>query len=136
MATRTSNRKTTPKGKKLKSRAVLRDVEPGSTVECAQCGERVKFQAKMRHKQVICNVYRKGVWVRVEHFHEACYDEAGQPYGALVDAHYYSPAWQADLRTMVHILDDGEALDFVTARTEFYLHPTALPEVTRGLRPR
>ena len=33
---------------------------------------------------------------------------AGQPYGALVDAHYYSPAWQADLRTMVHILDDGE----------------------------
>lgn len=33
---------------------------------------------------------------------------AGQPYGTLVDAHYYSPAWQADLRTMVHILDDGE----------------------------
>jgi hypothetical protein len=33
---------------------------------------------------------------------------AGQPYGSLVDAHYYSPAWQADLRTMVHILGDGE----------------------------
>jgi len=33
---------------------------------------------------------------------------AGHPYGALVDAHYYSPAWQADLRTMVHILRDGE----------------------------
>ena len=33
---------------------------------------------------------------------------AGHPYGALVDAHYYSPAWQADLRTMVHILEDGE----------------------------
>ncbi len=33
---------------------------------------------------------------------------AGHPYGSLVDAHYYSPAWQADLRTMVHVLDDGE----------------------------
>jgi len=33
---------------------------------------------------------------------------AGHPYGMLVDANYYSPAWQADLRTMVHILDDGE----------------------------
>ena len=33
---------------------------------------------------------------------------AGQPYGALVDARYYSPAWTADLRTMVHILPDGK----------------------------
>ena len=83
MATRTSNRKTTPKGKKLKSRAVLRDVEPGSTVECAQCGERVKFQAKMRHKQVICNVYVAGKWDRVEHFHSECYETAGEPFGEV-----------------------------------------------------
>ena len=33
---------------------------------------------------------------------------AGHPYGMMVDAHYYSPAWQSDLRTMVHILEDGE----------------------------
>lgn len=33
---------------------------------------------------------------------------AGHPYGTLVDAHYYSPAWTGDLRTMVHILPDGE----------------------------
>ncbi|MGI9667744.1 MAG: hypothetical protein ACR2N2_11730 [Acidimicrobiia bacterium] len=33
---------------------------------------------------------------------------AGHPYGGLVDAHYYSPAWESDLRTMVHILPDGE----------------------------
>jgi hypothetical protein len=33
---------------------------------------------------------------------------AGHPYGALVDAHYYSPGWTADLRTMVHILPDGQ----------------------------
>lgn len=33
---------------------------------------------------------------------------AGHPYGALVDAHYYSPGWMTDLRTMVHILPDGQ----------------------------
>jgi hypothetical protein len=33
---------------------------------------------------------------------------AGHPYGRLVDAHYYSPAWRSDLRTMVHILPDGQ----------------------------
>lgn len=33
---------------------------------------------------------------------------AGHPYGTLVDAHYYAPAWTADLRTMVHILPDGQ----------------------------
>ncbi|MCL4871173.1 MAG: hypothetical protein KJ063_19610 [Anaerolineae bacterium] len=33
---------------------------------------------------------------------------AGHPYGSLVDAHYYSPAWRSDLRTMVHILPDGQ----------------------------
>ena len=33
---------------------------------------------------------------------------AGHPYGTLVDAHYYSPGWSADLRTMVHILPDNQ----------------------------
>ncbi len=33
---------------------------------------------------------------------------AGHPYGSLVDAHYYSPGWTGDLRTMVHILPDGQ----------------------------
>ncbi|MFZ4519938.1 MAG: hypothetical protein ACOYOP_16225 [Microthrixaceae bacterium] len=63
------------------SRAVLRDVEPGSSVDCAHCGERVKFQAKVRHRQVICNVYVDGRWDRVEHFHSDCYEVAGQPHG-------------------------------------------------------
>ncbi|HMR94894.1 MAG TPA: hypothetical protein P5193_09545 [Microthrixaceae bacterium] len=66
-----------------RSRAVLRDVEPGSTVECAHCDERVKFQAKVRNRQVICNVYIKGVWDRVEHFHADCYDLAGEPHGPV-----------------------------------------------------
>lgn len=64
-----------------KSRAVVRDVEAGSSVDCAHCGDRVKFQAKVRNKQVICNIYVSGKWNRVEHFHLACYEEAKSPYG-------------------------------------------------------
>ena len=67
----------------MKSRAVLRDVEPGSTVDCTLCGERVKFQAKVRHKQVICNVYDQGRWTRVEHYHSDCYEQAGEPHGEV-----------------------------------------------------
>jgi hypothetical protein len=66
-----------------RSRAVLRDVEPGSTVECVLCGERVKFQAKVRHKQIICNVYEGERWDRVEHFHAPCYEEANEPHGPV-----------------------------------------------------
>lgn len=69
------------KGRHLTSRAVLRDVEPGSAVECAHCGEPVKFRAKVRNRQVICNVYVAKRWDRVEHFHADCYEEAGSPYG-------------------------------------------------------
>ncbi len=65
------------------SRAVLRDVEPGSSVDCVRCGERVKFQAKVRNKQVICNVYENGAWVRVEHFHDECYAKAKRPHGPV-----------------------------------------------------
>ncbi len=63
------------------SRAVVRDIDAGSSVNCAHCGERVKFQAKNRGKQVICNVYVKGKWKRVEHFHYACYSDAREPHG-------------------------------------------------------
>lgn len=60
---------------------MLRLIEPGSSVDCAHCGQRVKFQARLRLQQVICNVYLKNAWDRVEHFHAECYDEAGTPYG-------------------------------------------------------
>ena len=63
------------------SRAVRRIIEPGSSTECVTCGERIKFQAKVRAEQVICNVYVNGAWDRVEHYHLECYDNAGQPYG-------------------------------------------------------
>ncbi|MCC6436856.1 MAG: hypothetical protein IT196_17620 [Acidimicrobiales bacterium] len=51
------------------SRAVLRPIEAGSYVDCAACGDRVKFQAKTRLMQVICNVYTDVRLYRVEHYH-------------------------------------------------------------------
>jgi len=65
----------------LGSRAVLRRVEAGSMAICAQCGEQVKFQAKVHKYQAIANVYVAGRWDRVEHFHADCYETAGEPYG-------------------------------------------------------
>lgn len=32
----------------------------------------------------------------------------GQPYGSFVEANYYSPGWQADLRTWNQVLADGD----------------------------
>ncbi|HEV3226950.1 MAG TPA: hypothetical protein VGZ52_08950 [Acidimicrobiales bacterium] len=65
----------------LKSRAVLRTIEAGSSAICTTCDEQVKFKAKLKAHQVICNVYVNGKWDRVEHYHLECYDTAGQPYG-------------------------------------------------------
>ena len=67
------------------SRAVTRLVEPGSQVDCQHCDERVKFQAKMRHQQVICNVYEKSQWIRVVHYHSDCYKLAKNPFGKPLD---------------------------------------------------
>jgi hypothetical protein len=65
----------------MNSRAVVRPVDPGNSASCAQCGAPVKFVARAQLRQVIANVYTDGAWERVEHYHEECYDEAGQPYG-------------------------------------------------------
>lgn len=67
----------------LKSRAVLRQIDPGNDAACAHCDAYVKFRARRRQNQVICNVYKHGRWDRVEHYHEDCYTAAGQPHGAL-----------------------------------------------------
>ena len=48
---------------------------------CAHCGAQVKFVARAQLRQVIANVYEDGNWVRVEHFHAECYDQADKPYG-------------------------------------------------------
>ena len=63
------------------SRAVTRPVEPGSWVTCTTCRKPVKFRTKIRVNQVIANVYVDGRWDRVEHYHEACYQAVGEPYG-------------------------------------------------------
>jgi hypothetical protein len=70
------------KSPKLGTRAVMRSIDAGSSVLCAQCGQQVKFSAKVRRHQVICNVYQQGRWDRVEHYHLECYVEAGEPHGA------------------------------------------------------
>ena len=59
----------------------MRPVDAGNSAYCAHCGELIKFRAKIKARQVICNVYVKGVWDRVEHFHEECYTKAKAPYG-------------------------------------------------------
>ena len=81
MATKTARRGRARSKSNWHSRAVLRPIEAGSDTYCTVCGERVKFQAKLKMQQVICNVYVKGNWDRVEHFHAGCYDTAGHPYG-------------------------------------------------------
>jgi hypothetical protein len=66
----------------MQSRAVVRPIEPGNSALCAQCGAPVKFVARAQLRQVIANVYEDGTWVRVEHYHADCYEDAGRPYGA------------------------------------------------------
>lgn len=65
----------------LTSRAVVRFIEAGNNAMCASCGDPVRFKARIKTQQVICNVYQDGRWDRVEHYHRDCYDSAGQPYG-------------------------------------------------------
>ncbi|MGC8627400.1 MAG: hypothetical protein ACP5VR_07575 [Acidimicrobiales bacterium] len=67
------------------SRAVLRGVEPGGDAVCQHCREPIKFTARLQQHQVIANVYVDARWDRVEHYHEHCYLQAGQPYGKARD---------------------------------------------------
>ena len=64
-----SRKSASSRKKRWRSRAVVRNIEAGSSVDCAYCDERVKFQAKKRGQQVICHVYVRGVWDRAEHEH-------------------------------------------------------------------
>ena len=67
------------------SRAVLRRIEAGCMAICAHCGQQIKFAAKLMKLQAIANVYVGGRWDRVEHYHEECYEEAGEPFGETGD---------------------------------------------------
>jgi hypothetical protein len=70
-----------PDRQRWESRAVTRLIEAGCAAECPRCHERVKYRARHRDQQVICNVYDGGVWQRVEQYHLECYESAGSPYG-------------------------------------------------------
>ncbi len=63
------------------SRAVVRSIEPGNDAICEHCGEQLKFVARSKGSQVIANVYVDGRWDRVEHYHDTCYEDAGEFYG-------------------------------------------------------
>ncbi len=78
--------KSAPKPKKTnwESRAVLRLIEAGAASECPACGEPIKFRARHRDMQVICNIYEKSVWKRVEQYHEECYKNLKEPYGKAI----------------------------------------------------
>lgn len=67
--------------RKWESRAVVRLIEPGNNAYCAKCDDLLKFRARLRLEQVICNVYVKNKWDRVEHYHPECYEKDGSPYG-------------------------------------------------------
>lgn len=69
----------------LRSRAVLRRIEAGSMALCTECGQQVKFAAKLALLQAIANVYIDGRWNRVEHYHQDCYLTAGEPHGPAVE---------------------------------------------------
>lgn len=69
------------KKKRWTSRAVSRTVDAGNSAYCAVCDELIKFRARIRAEQIICNVYVKNRWDRVEHYHPECYEQAGSPYG-------------------------------------------------------
>jgi DNA-directed RNA polymerase subunit RPC12/RpoP len=71
-------------GQAWESRAVIKLIEAGSAAECPHCMERVKFRARHRDQQVICNVYENGAWQRVEQYHLECYEAADSPHGEAV----------------------------------------------------
>ena len=77
--------KTATKTKKWQSRACTRTVAAGNSAYCAVCEELIKFRARIRADQIICNVYAGNKWDRVEHYHPDCYKKAKSPYGAPAD---------------------------------------------------
>jgi hypothetical protein len=63
---------------------VERPIVPNVDEWCPHCCERIRYMAHSTIRRVIANVYVDGRWDRVEHFHDHCYTDAGQPYGMAV----------------------------------------------------
>ena len=60
----------------------MRLVEAGNDAVCEHCRAPIKFVARVKERQIIANVYVNGRWDRVEHYHDTCYEQADEPYGA------------------------------------------------------
>ncbi len=56
-------------------------MDPGNDAVCVACQEQIRFAARSHQRQVIVNVYEDGVWKRVDHYHEDCYRNMGEPFG-------------------------------------------------------
>ncbi len=67
-------------GRTFISYAVDRPVEAGNSAVCSACDEPVKFAARQKSRQIIVNVYENNEWDRVEHYHDECYLQVGEPY--------------------------------------------------------
>lgn len=65
----------------LGTRAVSRVINPGEGTPCVACELPALFRARLKLKRIVCNVYVKGRWDRVEVWHPTCYAEAGHPHG-------------------------------------------------------
>lgn len=106
------------------SRAVQRLIEAGNYVDCVHCGDQVKFQAKVRTYQIICNIYTDGKWDRVEHYHFDCYEQAGSPFGEMVRPQlpgHHQPVAEA-------VAANGAAGDIVAERAEQQNHAESSQE--------
>lgn len=70
------------------TRAVRRPLQRGQMVWCAHCRRLIKGDFRIGKSRgnyyVIANVFRKGKWQRVESWCESCYQEAREPYGAVI----------------------------------------------------
>lgn len=67
---------------KLGTRALTRRIIQGSNINCPGCDEIVLYRPwKGTEYQILCNVYWRGRWHRVEHWHPDYYLDAGQPHG-------------------------------------------------------
>lgn len=94
----------------LTTRAILRPIDAGNSAICAECDEPVKFTARHKGFQVICNVYvsdkgkdlshgvEGGSWQRVEHYHAECYEAAGEPHGPIAGKEVHDRAHRAGAR--------------------------------------
>lgn len=70
----------------FQTRVVSKPCTAGDFIVCRRCGAEIKYRARTKDREVLCNVYENGAWDRLERFHPACYVGAGEPYGPVVEA--------------------------------------------------